>query len=147
MRDDRYACREHAVLTQVFWGTKPNLPIPTGESQTPRLRSTCRRAKVCALPARLWRSAILPRMIELLGLLLATLASPLRSRQRLLLENLLLRQQLQVALRGQRRPRLRTRDKLFWLRVRRLHRNWRRHLLLVRPATVLHWHRQGWRLF
>jgi hypothetical protein len=35
-------------------------------------------------------------MIELLGLLLATLASVLRSRKRLLLENLLLRQQLQV---------------------------------------------------
>ncbi len=29
----------------------------------------------------------------------------------------------------------------------RLHRNWRRHLLLVRPETVLRWHRQGWRLF
>ena len=52
-------------------------------------------------------------MIELLGLLLATLVSLLRSRQRLLLENLLLRQQLQVALRSQPRPRLRTRDKLF----------------------------------
>jgi putative transposase len=86
-------------------------------------------------------------MIELLGLLLATLVGTLRSRQRLLLENLLLRQQLQVALRCQRHPRLRTLDKFFWLVVRRLHRNWRRHLLLVRPETVLRWHRQGWRLF
>jgi putative transposase len=86
-------------------------------------------------------------MIELLGLLLAALIDALRSRQRLLLENLLLRQQLQVALRNQRRPRLRTRDKLFWLLVHRLQRNWRRHLLLVRPETVLRWHRQGWRLF
>jgi hypothetical protein len=94
--------------------------------------------KSAPYPQRLWLSAILPRIIELLGFLLATLASVLRSRQRLLLENLLLRQQLQVALRGQRRPRLRTRDKLFWLLVRRLRRNWRRHLLLVRPETVLH---------
>src|SRR6266536_3401879 len=86
-------------------------------------------------------------MIELLRLLLATLVGSLRSRQRLLLENLLLRQQLQVALRSQRRPRLRARDRLFWLIVRRLHRNWRRHLLLVRPETVLRWHRKGWRLF
>jgi putative transposase len=86
-------------------------------------------------------------MIELFRLLLATLAGALRSRQRLLLENLLLRQQLQVALRAQHRPRLRARDKLFWLAVRCLHRNWRRHLLLVRPETVLRWHRQGWRLF
>ena len=67
-------------------------------------------------------------MNELLGLLLAALIDALRCRQRLLLENLLLRQQLQVALRNQRRPRLRTRDKLFWLLVPRLQRNWRRHL-------------------
>ncbi len=50
-------------------------------------------------------------MIEVLGLLLATLVGTLRRRQRLLLENLLLRQQLQVALRCQRRPRLHTRDR------------------------------------
>ncbi len=73
-------------------------------------------------------------MIELLGLLLAALIDALRSRQRLPFENLLLRQQLQVALRCQRRPRLRTGDKLFWLVVHRLHRNWRRRLLLV-PDT------------
>ncbi len=85
-------------------------------------------------------------MIELLRLLLDTLVCALRSHQRLLFENLLLRQQLQVALRGQRRPRVRTWDKLFWLSVRRLHRHWRRHLFLVRPETVLCWHRQGWRL-
>jgi hypothetical protein len=35
-------------------------------------------------------------MIEVLGLLLAALIDALRSRERLLLENLLLRQQLQV---------------------------------------------------
>ena len=54
-------------------------------------------------------------MIELIGLLLATLASILPGRLRLLLENLLLRQQLQVALRGQSRPRLR--EALDWLLV------------------------------
>src|SRR5262249_44679239 len=86
-------------------------------------------------------------MIELLELLLTTLGSVFRSRKRLILENLLLRQQLQVALRCQRRTRLRTRDKLFWLLVRHVFRNWRGHLLLVRPETVLRWHRQGWRLF
>jgi transposase InsO family protein len=86
-------------------------------------------------------------MIELLGLLLATVGSLFRSRKRLILEKLLLRQQLQVALRHQRRPRLRTRDKLFWLLIRRLHWDGRCHLLLVRPETVLRWHRKGWRLF
>ncbi len=81
-------------------------------------------------------------MLELVRLVEATLAAALRSRRRLDVENLLLRQQLQVALRSQRRPRLQARDKLFWLLVRRLHRDWRRHLLLVRPETVPSWHRR-----
>ena len=54
--------------------------------------------KSAAHPARWRRSAAAigdpAPMIELLGLLLATLGSVLRSRQRLLVENLLLRQQL-----------------------------------------------------
>ena len=93
----------------------------------------CRKAKVCALPAGVWQSAIRPRMIGLFGLLLATLASILRSRRRLLLENALLRQQLQVTVRGQPRPCPRTSDKLFWLIVRRLQRNWRLRRRLRHP--------------
>ncbi len=86
-------------------------------------------------------------MLELLSLLLAVVPRALRSRHDLLLENLFLRQQLQVALRSQRRPALRTWDKLFWVSVHRFRRDWRRHLLLVRPETVIRWHRQGWRLY
>ena len=86
-------------------------------------------------------------MLILLRLLLATLPRSLRSRRHLLLENLVLRQQLQVALRPRPQIRLRVWDKLFWLLVRRLHRGWRSHLLLVRPETVIRWHRQGWRLY
>ena len=80
-------------------------------------------------------------MIELLGLLLATLASIRCSRRRLLFGNLLLRQQIQVALLTASalppHP-----GQAFWL-VRCLQQNWRRHLLLVRSETVLRWHRQG----
>jgi transposase InsO family protein len=36
---------------------------------------------------------------------------------------------------------------LFWLATRRLCADWRRHLVVVRPETVLRWHRRGWRLF
>jgi hypothetical protein len=31
--------------------------------------------------------------------------------------------------------------------ARRLRRDWRRHLVLVRPETVVRWHRRAWRLF
>ena len=62
--------------------------------------------------------------------------------------NLLLRHQLAVLTRPtRRRPRLRTRDKLLWVLARRLRWDWRRHLVVVRPETVVRWHRQGWRLF
>ncbi len=87
-------------------------------------------------------------MSELLALLLAVLRAALRDRSELLTENLLLRHQLAVLTRPtRRRPRLRIRDSLLWVLVRRLRRDWRRHLVLVRPETVVRWHRQAWRLF
>jgi putative transposase len=88
-----------------------------------------------------------PNVLDCLWLLLGTLRLLLRDRQGLLMENLLLRQQLTVALRARPRPRLRHRDRLFWTVVRRVYADWRRHLVLVRPETVLRWHRRGWRLF
>src|SRR5215211_2147830 len=80
-------------------------------------------------------------------LLLGALRAMLRRRQALVLENLRLRQQLAVALRARPRPRPRRRDRVCWVVARRLCADWRRHLVLVRPETVLRWHRQGWRLF
>src|SRR5207302_6015099 len=65
----------------------------------------------------------------------------------LVAENLLLRHQLGVLTRPTRkRPRLRARDKLFWVVVRALRGDWRRHLALVGPESVIRWHRQAWRL-
>src|SRR6266540_7007107 len=87
-------------------------------------------------------------MIEYLLLLVGLLRATLRSRGDLVAENLLLRQQLAVLTRPTRqRPRPRSRDKLFWLLVLLARRDWRRHLVVVTPETILRWHRQGWRLF
>src|SRR6266511_2538478 len=91
---------------------------------------------------------MMPGMLEYLRLLVALLRTALASRGDLIAENLLLRQQLAVLTRPTRkRPRLRARDKLFWLLARLARRDWRRHLLVVTPETVFRWHRQGWRLF
>ena len=38
------------------------------------------------------------------------------------------------------------RDTLLWTLARRLCPGWRRHLVLVRPETVVRWHRQAWKL-
>ena len=81
------------------------------------------------------------------GLCSACCAVACRGRHALVVENLLLRQQLAVALRSRLRPRLTRRDRLFWVLARWLTTEWRRHLVLVSPDTVVRWHRQGWRLF
>ena len=87
-------------------------------------------------------------MLEYLLLLVNLSRALVRSRSDLVDENLLLRQQLAVLTRPTRkRPRLRFRDRLFWVIVRAVRRDWRRHLVVVRPETVIGWHRQGWRLF
>jgi len=72
-------------------------------------------------------------MLELLRILLPTLSGLCRKRHDLLLENLLLRHQLQVALRSRPRTRLKTSDRLLWLAARSIYPGWRRHLILVRP--------------
>ena len=87
-------------------------------------------------------------MIECLLLLVALLRAAVRDRGDVVAENLLLRHQLAVLTRPTRtRPRLRARDKLVWLLARLGHPDWRQHLVLVRPETVVRWHRHCWRLF
>ena len=87
-------------------------------------------------------------MHEYLLLLVGLIHAALRSRSDLVAENLLLRQQLAVLTRPTRkRSQLRVRDRLFWFVVRAVRRDWRRHLVVVRPETVIGWHRRGWRLF
>jgi putative transposase len=63
------------------------------------------------------------------------------------LENVALRHQLAMLQRSVGRPRLRRRDRLFWVGLSRLWAGWRASLLIVQPATVLAWHRQGFQLY
>jgi hypothetical protein len=62
-------------------------------------------------------------------------------------ENLALRQQLIVFKRRCPRPRLRKADRLFWLCLSNTWKDWRRALIIVKPETVVSWHRKGFRLF
>ena len=70
-----------------------------------------------------------------------------RSRYRLGLEILALRQQLGVLKRKHPRPRLRIQDRMFWILLRRLWSGWGDVLVIVKPETVVAWHRAGFRLF
>jgi putative transposase len=63
------------------------------------------------------------------------------------LENLALRHQLLVLQRSVVRPRLSRWDRVFWVWLSRVWASWRSNLVIVQPATVLAWHRQGFRLY
>jgi transposase InsO family protein len=69
------------------------------------------------------------------------------SRASLVAENLCLRQQLLVLQRRHPRPRLTDADRRFWILASRWFCGWRETLLIVRPDTVIGWHRKGWRAY
>jgi putative transposase len=70
-----------------------------------------------------------------------------RSRRELILENAVLRHQVNVLRRSSKRPKLNLVDQLKLLIGARLLSSWRRAIAIVQPDTVLRWHRTGFRLF
>jgi putative transposase len=80
-------------------------------------------------------------MLTILRLLLL-IPTALRLRSELAIENLALRQQLAVLKRRHRRPRLRKSDRFFWLLLSRSWERWKETLVIVKPETVLRWHRR-----
>jgi hypothetical protein len=88
-----------------------------------------------------------PSMPTSLLALLITLGSILRSRLDLH-EILALRHQIGVLERSvHKRPRLTSTDRFLWVSLSRFWRHWRSTLLIVKPETVVAWHRKGFRLF
>jgi hypothetical protein len=78
-------------------------------------------------------------MFNFARLSLGLVARCFRSRRRLLLENLALRQQLAVLKRRRARPKLSPFDKLFWVLACRFWTDWKGSLLVVTPETVVRW--------
>lgn len=87
-------------------------------------------------------------MTSVLLSLLLTFRSCVRSRAALQLEVLALRHQLQILERSRRRRlRLSQADRLLWVWLSRMWNDWRAALVVVKPETVIAWHRQGFRRF
>ena len=81
-------------------------------------------------------------------ILFAFLRSWFQSRLQLQAEIVALRHQIIVLRRSQKgRVHLRAADRLFWVWLSRLWSGWRAALAIVKPATVISWHRQGFRLY
>jgi hypothetical protein len=85
-------------------------------------------------------------MKMLLKLILNILLRPQKDSD-LALENLALRQQLAIWKRHKKRPQIRTKDRLFWIMLCRFWSSWQEPLIVVKPETVIRWHRRGFKLF
>ena len=86
-------------------------------------------------------------MINALCGLFRTLVALFKDQRDLMLEILALRQQLLVYKRLHPRPQLRRRDRLFWISLSKIWGGWRQALIIVKPDTVIGWHRQGFSFF
>jgi len=86
-------------------------------------------------------------MVSLLSLWFGALVRLFRSRRDLVFENFVLRQQLGVLKRQHPRPSLNLLDKLFWVAVHRFWSSWKQALIVVKPETVVRWHRAGFRMY
>lgn len=80
--------------------------------------------------------------------LLVILRSLIRSRADLQLENLALHHQIGVLQRSlKKRPKITAMDRLLWASLSHIWLDWRSTLVIVKPETVVAWHRLGFRLF
>jgi len=89
-------------------------------------------------------------MRTLVNLSVALLYSALalfRSRQDQATVELALRQQLTIYAQERPRPRLSPLDRAFWVTLARRWPRWKDHLVVVRPETVIRWHRQSFRRY
>src|SRR5215469_14593079 len=85
-------------------------------------------------------------MIEILRWLGILTRAAVRERRDLALENLALRQQLAV-LKRKGVPRLRRKDRWFWVVLSRIWAPWRGALHLVKADKVVGWQRKGFRIY
>jgi putative transposase len=82
-------------------------------------------------------------------MMLRSLLAGLRTQAAMQAEILALRHQLIVMQRTQKKNRFifRPADRWLWVLLSRLWSGWRSALLIVKPATVIGWHRQGFRWY
>jgi putative transposase len=87
------------------------------------------------------------RALTLISVLLRCCASFFRSRNQQAIVELALRQQLATYAHTELKPRLMPIDRAFWVALFRFWPPWRDALVIVKPDTVIRWHRKGFRLY
>lgn len=80
-------------------------------------------------------------------MMLTSLLLLFKSRTALQLENLLLRKQIEILMRRQKRPRVTNRDRFWLVMFSRLYDHWQEAFLIFSPETLIRWHKQGFKLY
>src|SRR6195256_85534 len=100
---------------------------------------------------RTWSLRVLQQFLRLalsaLHVLAAAVSAAFKSRATLHLENLALPHQLGVLRRSVKRPKVSSADRLLWTWLCEVWSDWRSAVVIVKPQTVIAWHREGFRLF
>ena len=65
------------------------------------------------------------------------------TKQGLILENLMLRQQLNIYKRKNKRPKLENIDRIILVWISRIFSNWKSALVVVKVSTLIGWHKKG----
>src|SRR6516225_5483871 len=99
---------------------------------------------------RTWSLRVLHQILGLAlsahHVLAAATSAAFKSRAALHLGNLALRHQLGVLRRSVKRPKLTSADRLLWTWLCEVWCDWQSTLVIVKPETVIGWHRKGFRL-
>jgi len=75
------------------------------------------------------------------------ISSIFKSRASLQLENMMLRKQIDILMRRQKRPLVHNRDRLFFVLLSELYTEWRKAFFIFQPDTLIRWHKHGFKLF
>ena len=89
----------------------------------------------------------MPALLRLAMLLHRCTAAFFRSRNEQVIVELALRQQLATYVPNQAKAKLTPFDRAFWIALLRFWPRWKDALVIVKPDTVVRWHRKGFRLY
>ncbi len=118
----------------------PDSSTKGGTALRPDSGSICARDS-SRIPRAMWPAASLRSRF-------CVASSPsLRSRQEQAIVELALRQPLAIYVHRHSRPRLSPLERAFWVALSRLWPRWRSALVVVRPETVIRWHRHRFRRY
>ena len=86
-------------------------------------------------------------LLRFLALLIRCAPALFRSHRQQLIVELALRQQLATYSQKKPKPKITPLDRLFWVALFRFWPRWKETLVIVKPDTVVRWHRTGFKLY